>query len=159
MTHFWTTGHTDDSTFRYYIDGEATASVQFTAPEAAGALFGDTEGQDTKEAAMWGNAQNGKGGKQGGWYINYKIPFGRSIRITIQAKRDPAGWKAGEPDYKGGGYMIVRGCENLPIQVGAVTLPTAARMQTQRIAPRVFQPLEFVPIVSPNVLVTSRVVD
>ena len=45
MTHFWTTGHTDDSTFRYYIDGEATASVQFTAPEAAGALFGDTEGQ------------------------------------------------------------------------------------------------------------------
>ena len=61
--------------------------------------------------------------------------------------------------YKGGGYMIVRGCENLPIQIGAVTLPTAARMQTQRIAPRVFQPLEFVSIVSPNVLVTSRVVD
>ena len=35
-----------------------------------------------------GNSQNGKGGKQGGWYINYKIPFGKSIRITIQAAKE-----------------------------------------------------------------------
>ena len=147
MTHFWTTGHTDDSIFRYYIDGEQTASVQFTAPEAAGALFGDTEAKDTKEAAMWGNSQNGKGGKQGGWYINYKIPFGKSIRITIQAAKDATGWKPGQPDFKGGGYLIVRGCENLPVQIGTIALPTAARMQTIRNAPRVFQPLELVPIV------------
>lgn len=130
MTHFWTTGHTDDSVFRYYIDGEQTASVQFTAPEAAGALYGDGEAKDAKEAAIWGTAQNGKGGKEGGWYINYKIPFGKSIRITIQAARDATGWKPGSPDYNGGGYLIVRGCENLPVQIGAVTLPTAARMQT-----------------------------
>ena len=51
ITHFWTTGHTDDSVFRYYIDGEQTASVQFTAPEAAGALYGDGEAKDAKEAA------------------------------------------------------------------------------------------------------------
>ena len=71
MNHFWTTGDTDNAVFRYYIDGEATASIEFTAPKAAGAFFGD--------GPIWGNAQNGKGGTKGGWYVNYKIPFGRSI--------------------------------------------------------------------------------
>ena len=46
MNHFWTTGDTDNAIFRYYIDGEAEASIQFTAPKAAGAFFGDAE--------MWG---------------------------------------------------------------------------------------------------------
>lgn len=39
------------------------------------AIFGDN--------AMWGNAMNGKGGSIGGWYVNYKIPFGSRIRITV----------------------------------------------------------------------------
>ena len=65
MTHFWTTGDTDRAVFRYYVDGEATPSIEFTAPAAAGAPFGD--------AAMWGNAANGKGGSVGGWYVNYKV--------------------------------------------------------------------------------------
>jgi len=126
MTHFWTTGDTDDAVFRYYIDGESTASIEFVASKAAGAIYGD--------AAMWGNAKNGKGGSKGGWYINYKIPFGKSINVTVEGPI-------------GNGFVIVRGCENLPVQVGSFTLPTAARMQLHKIEAVTFEPLAWVPIV------------
>jgi len=126
MTHFWTTGDTDNAVFQYYIDGEAEPSITFTAPKAAGAIFGDN--------AMWGNAMNGKGGSIGGWYVNYKIPFGSRIRITVTG-------------HIRNGFVILRGCENLPINVGAITLPRTARLQLQRIEAKVFQPLDWVPIV------------
>ena len=48
------TGDTDNAIFKYYIDGETTPSIEFNAPHAAGAFYDD--------AAMWGNAANGKGG-------------------------------------------------------------------------------------------------
>ena len=72
-----TLGDTDDVIFRYYIDGEDKASIEFTAPKAAGAFF--------KDPGMWGTAKNGKGGSIGGWFVNYKMPFEKSINITIQA--------------------------------------------------------------------------
>ena len=56
-----------------------------------------------------------------GWWVNYKVPFGRQINITIQAARHGVGWKPGAPEYlMPGGYVIVRGCENLPVTVGTV---------------------------------------
>ena len=78
---------------------------------------------------------NGKGSTKGGWYINYKIPFGKSINITIQASL--------AHDYlMPNGYVIVRGCENLPIYVGDVMLPMTARMQLHKIENKTFQCLE-----------------
>lgn len=44
--------------FRYYIDGETTASIQFTPPMAAGVGFDDTQ-------APWGTKWIGKGAKDG----------------------------------------------------------------------------------------------
>ena len=126
MNHFWTTGDTDNLIFRYYVDGEAEASVQFTAPKAAGAFFADP--------AMWGTGKNGKGGSKGGWFVNYKVPFGKRINITIQG-----------PVHNG--FVIVRGCENLPITVGSVLLPPTARMKLLRIENVTFAPLAWVPIV------------
>ena len=38
------------------------------------------------------------------------------------------------------------GSENLPVQVGTQTLPAAARLRLHKIESRVFQPLEFVPL-------------
>lgn len=125
MNHFWTTGDTDNLIFRYYIDGETTASIEFTAPKAAGAFYADAD--------MWGNAQNGKGGSRGGWYVNYKIPFQKRINITIQGR-------------VGNGFVILRGLENLPIQVGTLTLPTGTRLTLHKLS-QTFQPLDWVPIV------------
>ena len=130
MTHFWTTGTTDTAVFRYYIDGETAASVEFTPPAASGAFFGD--------AAMWGTSKIGRGSSRGGWFVNIKIPFGKSVKVTIQA---PGTHSLGQ------GFVILRGAENVPVEVGTVLLPPQARLQLHKIEERTFQPLDFVPIV------------
>ena len=92
MTHFWVTGpagslSVDDAVFRYYIDGEQTASigqfhslhslalvnfvafirfhVEFTPSLACGVAFDN-------DAAPWGTAWFGKGSKSGGWFHNFR---------------------------------------------------------------------------------------
>ena len=62
------------------------------------------------------------------------MPFGKSIVVTVTGKIN-------------GGFVIVRGCENMPVDVGALTLPAAARLRLQKIENKVFQAMEFVPIV------------
>ena len=126
MTHFWTTGDTDDAVWSYYVDGESVPSVQFQAPRAAGTFFGDE--------ALWGNSKIGKGGTGSGYFVNIKIPFGRSVEVTVTGTIK-------------NGFVILRGCENLPVEVGALTLPTGARLTLQKIENRVFDSLDFVPIV------------
>ena len=66
--------------------------------------------------------------------MNIKVPFGRSIRVTVTGAIK-------------NGFVIVRGCENLPIDVGTVTLPAAARLVLQKIEHRTFEALDFVPVV------------
>ena len=60
MTHFWMTGDpapgsgTDNATVRYYVDGEASPSIEFKPPMAAGVGFDDA-------LPNWGNAIIGRG--------------------------------------------------------------------------------------------------
>lgn len=129
MTHFWATaggGVLDDAIFRYYIDGEKEASIQFTPPLACGVGFGDPQ-------APWGTKWMGKGAKDGAWFHNFRIPFQRTIRITAQR---PSG-------TVGGFYCIVRGAPNLPLQVGGLPIPSTARMVQTRIS-KTYQPLDWV---------------
>ena len=44
-------------------------------------------------------------------------------------------------------YMILRGCENIPIVVADMTLPRTARLALHKIENKRYQPLEWVPIV------------
>jgi hypothetical protein len=46
---------------RYYIDGEATASIAFKPPLATGVGFDDL--------ALWGNEKASDGAKKGGWSV------------------------------------------------------------------------------------------
>lgn len=138
-THFWVTGsapQTDTVIFRYYIDGEANASIVFQPGYACGVGFND----DTNP---WATKWAGKGSNIGAWYHNYKIPFYSSLRVTYQL---PAG------DAAGIIYAQVRGVENLPITIEGVTIPTGdtgmpkAKMQLQ-INHLQLQPLEFLNLV------------
>ena len=134
MTHFWITGGpalgsgTDNTTVRYYIDGEANPSIEFKPPLATGTGFDDN--------SVWGGAKAGHGSDAGGWYINFKIPFGSSVRVTLQL---PAG--------SAQCFVIVRGCEDMPVAVGSLTLPPTARLRLHKIESTVFQPLDWVNIV------------
>lgn len=62
MTHWWATGDqiVNQAVWRYYIDGETDASIQFPSYMAAGVGFADA-------FAPWGNKWIGKQADQGGW--------------------------------------------------------------------------------------------
>eukprot|EP00041_Stephanoeca_diplocostata_P013928 m.249343 g.249343 ORF g.249343 m.249343 type:complete len:445 (-) comp19517_c0_seq1:240-1574(-) len=135
MNHFWSTCSPAAETnllVRYYIDGEANASIAMHPAMAAGTGFDDP-------SAPWGTKWIGLGAGKGGgqaWFHNIKIPFQKSIRITIQADKS-----------YGGFYIIVRGGLDLPLVVGDVTLPPTARMQLQKFEGRV-DPLQVLDIVN-----------
>ena len=115
---------TDNATVRYYVDGEQTASIEFKPPMATGSGYDDL--------TVWGTAKAGHGAKDGAWFVNYRIPFQKSVRVTVQ-----------HPGESAHCYVIVRGCENLPITVGALTLPTTSKLTLHRIESKTFAPLDW----------------
>jgi len=133
MTHYWTTypSNVDNGVVvRYYIDGETTASIEFEPSLACGVGFYDPQ-------APWGTKWFGKGAADGGWFWNFRVPFQKSILISVQHKFGSFG----------GFYMIVRGGLNIPIVVGDQPIPSlsTARLQ-QFVTDATFQPVDFVPL-------------
>lgn len=130
LNHFWTAGSpgVDYATFRYYVDGEQTPSIVFIPSLACGVGFDD-------QTAPWGTRWLGKGANATGWFHNIQVPF-KSLRITFQKRSG---------DKNGVIWTIVRGIENAPLRVGALELPTAARLQLQ-VTERTLRPLEFVDV-------------
>ncbi len=101
ITHMWFGGDWpgyDKTRIRFYIDGEEKPSIDMELFMGHGIGFGDP-------AAPWGNERLGKTGHPSGLYNTYKIPFGKSIRITAQNEGIP-----GDPEF----WWIFRGVENLP---------------------------------------------
>jgi len=114
MNHFWITypGKVDPGVIiRYYIDGEATASIKFQPSLACGVGFYDTK-------APWGTQWFGHGAVDGAWFLNFRIPFQKSVVVSTQHLT------AEEPGF----YLIVRGALNQPINVGGFVVPPNARM-------------------------------
>jgi hypothetical protein len=139
LFHFWTTGAPSDwvdrTTWRYYVDGETEASIQFTAAMAAGVGFGDAK-------APWGTDWFGKQAHDGGWYLHFRFPFSKSVRVTGQLPGDLA------PGFTAQLYLKLRGAENYPIVFSGFTLPTSARLVQSRLSSVTFAPLQFVPLAS-----------
>jgi len=130
MNHFWITydRSVDNGTIiRYYVDGETEASIQFTPSLACGTGSYDVQ-------APWGTKWFGKGAMDGGWYLNFRIPFTQSIVVTTQHLYANNGF-----------YMIVRGGLDLPVRIGDFTLPDNAKLQLQ-VVQKTVQPIEWVPV-------------
>ena len=177
MHHFWCTGFAliDRAVWRYYIDGEAVASIQFTSSMITGVGFVDTQGP-------WGNKWIGKGAKTGGWFNNFRIPFYKSIAISGQIDSRPSTTTSRDTPTilpmstttSGNNshtlssqrhhrhtrlsplermtsaqvYVAVRGTENLPTSFNGFTLPSNARLVQQRLENVQFQPLQYVPFIT-----------
>jgi len=133
MNHFWTAGSTvvDRTTFRYYVDGEETPSIEYIPSLACGVGF------DSQEAP-WGTKWFGKGATNTGWFHNFRIPF-KSIRITFQLE-------TGEPE--GAIWSIVRGLENYQFTIGSIPLPSSARLKLISHKNISLKVLEFVDLVN-----------
>jgi hypothetical protein len=106
---------------------QVTPSISLTPMLANGVGFNDS-------TAPWANEYFGKQAELGAWFSNIRLPFQKSVRVTTRAGD---GMPAGDDMY-----VIVRGCENLPIAIGGITLPPTARMRVQ-VTSKVAQPLEY----------------
>lgn len=120
LTHFWFGGNfngVENTRIRYYVDGEEKASIDMDLYMGHGIGFNDNK-------APWSNKHMGKIGRQNGVFNNYRIPFGKSVRVTAQAAE---GADSGQPIW-----WIIRGVENGRVTLGGEKLPEAARLKLVR---------------------------
>jgi len=130
LSHFWFGGNfkgVENTRIRYYVDGEETPSIDMQLYMGHGIGFNDND-------APWATKHIGKIGKQNGIYNNYRIPFGKSIRVTAQRDKDAAE----NPQV----WWIIRGIENGRVSLGGVELPENARLKLIRLEDHDAAPLE-----------------
>ena len=130
LTHMWFGGAfkgIEQTRIRVYVDGESTASIDMELYLGHGIGFDDN-------FAPWGTARIGKTGDPNSVYNTYRIPFGKSIRVTGQLAPGPVE----HPLF----WWIIRGTENLPVSLGGVTLPENARLKLYKLENKTTQPLE-----------------
>ena len=130
LTHFWFGGNfkgVEDTRIRYYVDGEETPSIDMDLYMGHGIGFNDNH-------APWATKHIGKVGKRNGIYNNYRIPFGKSIRVTAQRAKDAED----NPQI----WWIIRGVENGRVRLGGVELPENARLKLIRLEDHDAEPLE-----------------
>ena len=119
LTQMWFGGDWpgyDRTRIRFYVDGEAKASIAMELFLGHGIGWGDP-------SAPWGSARLGKTGHPSGLYNTYRIPFGKSIRVTGQL-----GAGIEKPQVF---WWIIRGVANLPVFLGNLRLPENARLRLQ----------------------------
>jgi len=130
LTHMWFgedwKGY-ERTRIRVYVDGEQSPSIDMELGLGHGYGFAEAW-------APWGSEKLGKTGHPSGVYNTYRIPFGKSIRVTAQrAKESPDGAPF---------WWIVRGTENLPVMLGGVRLPDEARLKLHKLENYTAKPLE-----------------
>jgi hypothetical protein len=76
----------------------------------------------------------GKTGQPSGIYDTYRIPFGRSVRITAERGKE----EEGNPPF----WWVIRGITDAPVEMGGVRLPDRARLKLYKVENRTAKPLE-----------------
>lgn len=122
ISFFWITGDplpgktasgVDQALWRFYLDGETTASIG-PLPTSQAAFIGNHD-----PSAPWNNDYFGKNSAFGGWHFNLKIPFTKQVRVTLQMPSTIPSQRA---------FAMVRGVENLPLVIAGYQLPPSARL-------------------------------
>jgi hypothetical protein len=119
LTHMWFGGDWPGygkTRIRFYVDGEAAPSIDMELFLGHGIGWNDS-------SAPWGTERLGKTGQPSGVYNTYRLPFGKSIRITGQLGRGVTNAQTF--------WWIIRGTENLPAYLGNLRLPARARLHLQ----------------------------
>ena len=131
LTHMWFGGGfktLGQTRLRLYVDGEQQASIDMEIYLGHAIGFNEPD-------APWGIERMGILGKQGGVYNTYRIPFGKSVRITAQLSDEE---QVDKPQF----WWIIRGTENLPVVIGDARLPKNARLKLYTREAYTGQPLE-----------------
>ena len=113
---------------RIYIDGEDTASIDFQLLLGHGVGF--TEGDDL-QYIPWG-ARRIAHLADGGIQNSYRIPYGKSFRVT------------GTSPNSGHFWYIIRGVENYPLVIGDLQFPSNTRLKLYKVVNAVIPLYTFV---------------
>ena len=154
--------------YSFYVDGEPEPSVRFSMRAAAGIIFDpviadkrDVQPLPNGSALLpdgppkklvnssaipisaptpWGTEWLGKGSDMEGYYNNFKLPFSRSLLVTVElpawAPKGLAVW------------TILRGEENVPLTLGGRALPPTARLRTHTNTHVFVDDMGFTPLVN-----------
>lgn len=126
LTHMWF-AMDERVRIRIYVDGETTPSIDMAMDMGHGYAFGSPP-------EPWGVPQMGR---LGGVYNNYRIPFGKGVRVTVLPTT-----KVFDSVNRQLAWWIIRGTEGLPVTVGGVKLPDSARLRLHRLDNYRAKPLE-----------------
>eukprot|EP00040_Diaphanoeca_grandis_P025793 m.143394 g.143394 ORF g.143394 m.143394 type:complete len:516 (+) comp30316_c0_seq3:97-1644(+) len=115
--------------------------TKFATPSRSRYSEMDSVDQDNNPSARvpWGTDLIGKTSDMDGYYVNIQIPFYKTVRVTAQLPPGHGPFQV---------YTIIRGTENVPVQVNGFTLPPQARLQTVSTSEVQVPSLAFVPIVN-----------
>ena len=121
----------------FYLDGD---KIQMTLLELALEGPHGAVGRTDHNGGPWGTELFGKTAKSGGVYSTIRIPFFKTLKVTIQAS--PAA------NSNNVFWMIVRGVEGYRVTVGDVLLPANARLRVDRFGPARVENLQMIPMAS-----------
>ncbi|MCX5670268.1 MAG: DUF2961 domain-containing protein [Planctomycetota bacterium] len=126
LTHMWF-AMDERVRIRVYVDDEKAPSIDMAMDMGHGYAFGPPR-------EPWSTTQMGH---LGGVHNNYRIPFSKSVRVTVLPTTRVFDGVTGNK-----GWWIIRGTESLPVVIGGVTLPAGARLRLHRLEDYRAKPLE-----------------
>ena len=126
---------------RVYVDGSATPTLDLTLLQLASVGAAGAQGNSHKDISPF-SAGNlfGKNAQTGGVWTTIRIPFGSTLRVTLQ--------QALECNSQSTYWLIIRGVEGLQISLGEIELPPTARLVQSVINATTFAPDAFIPLAS-----------
>ena len=131
ITHWFSVPFDETAVYstRFYVDGEATPSLDLDGYEMSCLPQNDTRD------APFGNSLFGKGAHGHGMYNNIRIPFQRSIRVTVMS-------------FKQQSYAFhIRGLLDYPIKIAGLPTPLPPQARLKAYVSHVErQPLEYHPV-------------
>ena len=174
LNHLWSVGGGSALTpeldgvqvYSFYVDGETSPSVRFPMRMAAGIVFdpvitdkrdvqplkngsallrppfkgANSSGIPISAPTPWGTEWLGKGSDMEGYYNNFRVPFARSLLVTVELPS----WVPNSI----GVWTILRGEENVPLNLGGRALPLSARLRTHTNTALFVDDMAFTPLVN-----------
>ncbi len=132
----------ENGRLRVYIDGAAAPTLDVLLLQLAFVGAPAEYAPQAKSSSLFSaDGLFGKNAGTGGVFSTVRIPFGASVRVTLEQAPSC-------PTHQGTYWIIVRGVEALPLRVAELELPPQARLQVQRVDAQMLLPLEYATLAS-----------
>eukprot|EP01064_Diplonema_japonicum_P007095 TRINITY_DN14819_c0_g1_i1.p1 TRINITY_DN14819_c0_g1~~TRINITY_DN14819_c0_g1_i1.p1 ORF type:complete len:415 (+),score=98.65 TRINITY_DN14819_c0_g1_i1:352-1596(+) len=117
----------------FTIDGEV---LKLTLLELAMEGSDGAKGRNAADGSPWGISMFGKTAKSGAVYSTLRIPFQKTLKVTIEMA----------PEAQGNGvfWIIIRGVEAYRVTLGDIVLPASTRLRISKFGPQKVTPYQLI---------------